>query len=66
MMFTNDEKKFLGKLKFNKFGNLNIDDIFELEDIVSKFLQAEGFDENYNLTKDGKLAECILDKVSEL
>lgn len=64
-MFTDEEIKFLKKLNWEKTFDLNNNDIFEMEDVVSNFLQINGFDENYKITKDGKLAEDILDKIDE-
>lgn len=64
-MFTDEEIKFLKKLNWKKTYNLNDNDVFEMEDVVSNFLQINGFDENYKITKDGKLAEDILDKIAE-
>ncbi|WP_297810545.1 hypothetical protein [uncultured Finegoldia sp.] len=65
MMFTDEEMKFLKKLNWKKTFNLNDSDIFEMEDVVSNFLQINGFDKDYKITKDGKLAENILDKIAE-
>lgn len=64
-MFTDEEMKFLKKLNRKKNFNLNDSDIFEMEDVVSNFLQINGFDKDYKITKDGKLAENILDKIAE-
>lgn len=64
-MFTDEEMKFLKKLNRKKNFNLNDSDIFEIEDVVSNFLQINGFDKDYKITKDGKLAENILDKIAE-
>lgn len=64
-MFTDEETKFLKKLNRKKNFNLNDSDIFEIEDVVSNFLQINGFDKDYKITKDGKLAENILDKIAE-
>ncbi len=63
-MFTDEEMKFLKKLNWKKTFNLNDSDIFEMEDVVSNFLQINGFDKDYKITKDGKLAENILDKIA--
>ncbi|MDU2131919.1 hypothetical protein [Finegoldia magna] len=65
-IFTEDEIKLLEDLKLEGINNLNIEDIIRIEDVISKFLKVNGFDKNYNITKDGKLAESILDKISEL
>lgn len=65
-IFTEDEIKLLEDLKLEGINNLNIEDIIRIEDVISSFLQVKGFDKNYNITKDGKLAESILDKISEL
>ena len=64
-MFTDEEMEFLKKLNWKKTFNLNDSDIFEMEDVVSNFLQINGFDKDYKITKDGKLAENILDKIAE-
>lgn len=64
-MFTDEEIKFLKKLNWKKTFNLNDNDIFEMEDVVSNFLQINGFDKDYKITKEGKLAENILDKIAE-
>jgi hypothetical protein len=64
-MFTDEEMKFLKKLNRKKNFNLNDSDIFEMEDVVSNFLQINGFDKDYKITEDGKLAENILDKIAE-
>lgn len=64
-MFTDEEMKFLKKLNWKKTFNLNDSDIFEMEDVVSNFLQINGFDKDYKITKEGKLAENILDKIAE-
>lgn len=64
-MFTDEEIKFLKKLNWKKTFNLNDNDIFEMEDVVSNFLQINGFDKDYKITEDGKLAENILDKIAE-
>lgn len=64
-MFTDEEMKFLKKLNWKKTFNLNDSDIFEMEGVVSNFLQINGFDKDYKITKDGKLAENILDKIAE-
>lgn len=65
MMFTDEEMKFLKKLNRKKNFNLNDSDIVEMEDVVSNFLQINGFDKDYKITEDGKLAENILDKIAE-
>ncbi|MBS5967099.1 MAG: hypothetical protein KIA06_06495 [Finegoldia magna] len=65
-IFTKEEIKLLEDLKLKESNNLNIEDIIKIEDVISSFLQVKGFDKNYNVTKDGKLAESILDKISEL
>nr|WLJ26354.1 MAG: hypothetical protein [Firmicutes phage HS19] len=65
MMFTDEEMKFLKKLNWKKTFNLNDSDIFEMEGVVSNFLQINGFDKDYKITKNGKLAENILDKIAE-
>lgn len=64
-MFTDEEMNFLKKLNRKKNFNLNDSDIFEMEDVVSNFLQINGFDKDYKITEDGKLAENILDKIAE-
>lgn len=64
-MFTNDEKKLLEELGIDNVNNLSDDDIVKIENIISNFLQSKGFDKNYKLTEEGKLAESILDKISE-
>ncbi|MDU1832789.1 MAG: hypothetical protein ACLUJM_12220 [Finegoldia sp.] len=64
-MFTDEEIKFLKKFKLKKTFDLNDDDIFEMEDAVSNFLQINGFDKDYKITKDGLIAENILDKIFE-
>lgn len=64
-MFTDEEMKFLKKLNRKKNFNLNDSDIVEMEDVVSNFLQINGFDKDYKITEDGKLAENILDKIAE-
>ena len=64
-MFTDEEMKFLKKLNWKKTFNLNDSDIVEMEDVVSNFLQINGFDKDYKITEDGKLAENILDKIAE-
>ena len=63
-MFTNDEKKLLEELEIDNVNNFS-DDIVKIENIISNFLQLKGFDKNYKLTEEGKLAESILDKISE-
>lgn len=64
-MFTDEEIKFLKKLNLKKTFDLNDNDIFEMEDAVSNFLQINGFDKDYKITKDGLIAENILDKIAE-
>lgn len=64
-MFTNDEKKLLEELEIDNVNNLSDDGIVKIENIISNFLQSKGFDKNYKLTEEGKLAESILDKISE-
>lgn len=64
-MFTNDEKKLLEELEIDNVNNLSYHDIVKIENIISNFLQSKGFDKNYKLTEEGKLAESILDKISE-
>lgn len=64
-MFTNDEKKLLEELEIDNVNNLSDDDIVKIENIISNFLQSKGFDKNYKLTEEGKLAESILDTISE-
>lgn len=64
-MFTNDEKKLLEELGIDNVNNLSDYDIVKIENIISNFLQSKGFDKNYKLTEEGKLAESILDKISE-
>lgn len=65
-IFTKEEIKLLENLKVKESNNLNIEDIIKIEDVISSFLQVKGFDKNYNITKEGKLAESILDKIGEL
>lgn len=64
-IFNEKEIKLLKDLKLGESNNLNIDEIMKIEDVISKFLQVNGFDKNYNITKDGEIAESILDKISE-
>ena len=57
--------KIFEKVQIEKTFDLNDDDIFEMEDAVSNFLQINGFDKDYKITKDGLIAENILDKIFE-
>lgn len=35
-----------------------------IEDKVSEYLEKNGFDENYNITDEGKICESILDCIN--
>lgn len=37
-----------------------------IEDKVSEYLEKNGFDENYNITDEGKICESILDCINDV
>ena len=63
-MFTSEEVSFMKKIGLS-IDPLNISDeeYVDIEEKVSSHLQADGLDENYNPTIDGKMCEEILDKL---
>lgn len=42
------------------------DEIIELDDLISDRLMFSGFDEDYNLTKEGLICESIIDVFSDM
>lgn len=63
-MFDKEEIDFMKSLGINvDFENLSEDALVEIEDVVSEKLQKSGFDEEYNITTDGKMCETILDRL---
>lgn len=65
--FNNKQITFMKKLGLNlNFSKLSDNDVFAIEDIVATHLQSNGFDKEYNPTKDGLMCESILDTLSEI
>lgn len=58
---TEEELILIKKLKLDK-----IEDIFELEDEISDYLQLHCITDKNNLTNEGILCESILNKIGNL
>ncbi len=58
---TEEELFLIKKLKLDK-----IEDIFELEDEISDYLQLHCITDKNNLTNEGILCESILNKIGNL
>lgn len=52
---------FIKSLGLNHETPLNV-----IEDRVSEYLEKYGFDENYNITDEGKICESILDCICDV
>lgn len=64
-MFSKEQIVFMESLGLNiDFANLSEDDFMKIEDLVSCKLQKSGFDENENITSDGRMCESILDELT--
>ena len=60
--FTENQIEFMQQLGIEAdFSNITDEDIVEIEDVVSEYLQQKGFDSNYSINDDGKMCESILD-----
>lgn len=51
---------FLNKINVDPNSSFDI-----IEEAVADYLEVYGFDENYNVTNEGKICESILDYISE-
>ena len=65
MKLSVQEKRFLKKINIISF-DFDDEDILNVEEKVSNYLQKHGFDKNYQPTEDGLICESILDKISEI
>ncbi len=65
--FNENEIKVMKKagVNFSVSGNLDNDDIFEIDNLVSEYLMFEGIDEEGVVNEEGHICEEILEKLSE-
>ena len=63
MIFNTEQVAFMKKigLNLNFLADLSDDEYVEIEEKVADYLQKSGFDANYEPTKNGRIAESILD-----
>lgn len=66
-VFTKDQISFMKELGIHvNFIAPTVDEIAQIEDDVSWWLQKYGFDENYFPTADGKMCENILTELATM
>lgn len=65
IFFSEEEKNFLkSKINVNLSDVKEDDDYIALEDKVTQYLCANGFDDEYRPNSEGKLCESIMDKLA--
>lgn len=66
-MFTESQISFMKELGIHaNFSTPTVDEIEQIEDSVSWWLQKYGFDENYFPTADGEMCESILTELATM
>ena len=63
LKFSEKQISFLEKIgiSINSFDNISDEEIDEVEEKVSEYLQKKGFNKDYSATADGEMCESILD-----
>ncbi|MGN1399063.1 MAG: hypothetical protein ACI4WG_03585 [Erysipelotrichaceae bacterium] len=66
-MFTEKQMEMLKKLKIqiNPY-NPTDEEIFQMEEKLSDYIQRKGFDKDYNPTEECLICESILDLIGEV
>lgn len=66
-VFNKKQIEFMKKHNLNiNFNNPTTNDVYQVENVLSKIIQTRGFDEDYHPTDECILCENILDILSKI